>query len=211
MHCRAACSSAASKGPAERQSPPHQAEQIRSTCPACEPPSPGLLRTDRTSRPSAFEQVHQAGALNRYLGQIVFTPCGCQRYSDPVIFHVHAPMHLRKFSPASDVAHAAELLRHALQRAGSCGLGKAGHRPHSITKLGRIDYEVSYSSAGFDHFSSEIVARWNDGERRSRRCTKAFTTGRPPRSGERAPSLHCHADLRTLFGSLQPVCDRTPL
>lgn len=34
----------------------------------------------------------------------------------------------------------------------------------SITKLGRIDYEVSYSSAGFDHFSSEIVARWNDGE-----------------------------------------------
>ena len=34
----------------------------------------------------------------------------------------------------------------------------------SITRLGTIDYEVSYSSAGFDHFSSEIVARWNDGE-----------------------------------------------
>ncbi|KGH25213.1 hypothetical protein P353_25775 [Comamonas testosteroni] len=32
----------------------------------------------------------------------------------------------------------------------------------SITRLGTIDYEVGYSSAGFDHFSSEIVARWND-------------------------------------------------
>jgi hypothetical protein len=54
-------------------------------------------------------------------------------------------------------------LRHALQRAGSCGLGKAGHGPHFHHQLGRIDYEVGYSSAGFDHFSSEIVARWNDG------------------------------------------------
>lgn len=33
----------------------------------------------------------------------------------------------------------------------------------SITRLGTIDYEVGYSSVGFDHFSSEIVARWNDG------------------------------------------------
>lgn len=33
----------------------------------------------------------------------------------------------------------------------------------SITGLGTIDYEVGYSSAGFDHFSSEIVARWKDG------------------------------------------------
>ena len=33
----------------------------------------------------------------------------------------------------------------------------------SITRLGTIDYEVGYSNAGFDHFSSEIVARWNDG------------------------------------------------
>lgn len=81
----------------------------------------------------------------------------------------------------------------------------------SITRLGTIDYEVGYSSVGFDHFSSEIVARWNDGERRSRRCMKAFTTGRPPRSGERVPSVRGHADLRTLFGSLQPVCDCTPL
>ncbi|MGE8443930.1 MAG: hypothetical protein ACN6OS_20275, partial [Comamonas testosteroni] len=32
----------------------------------------------------------------------------------------------------------------------------------AITRLGTIDYEVGYSSAGFDHFSSEIVARWND-------------------------------------------------
>lgn len=32
----------------------------------------------------------------------------------------------------------------------------------SITKLGAIDYEVSYSSVGFDHFSSEIVVKWND-------------------------------------------------
>ena len=74
-------------------------------------------------------------------------------------------MHLRKFSPP---------LQTWLMLLGfcamPCGAQEAaawekqvtGHT--SITKLGRIDYEVSYSSAGFDHFSSEIVARWNDGE-----------------------------------------------
>ncbi|MFN3732142.1 hypothetical protein [Comamonas testosteroni] len=76
-----------------------------------------------------------------------------------------APMHLRKFYPP---------LQTWLMLLGfcamPCGAQEAaawekqvtGHT--SITKLGRIDYEVSYSSAGFDHFSSEIVARWNDGE-----------------------------------------------
>ena len=74
-------------------------------------------------------------------------------------------MHLRKFYPP---------LQTWLMLLGfcamPCGAQEAaawekqvtGHT--SITKLGRIDYEVSYSSAGFDHFSSEIVARWNDGE-----------------------------------------------
>lgn len=74
-------------------------------------------------------------------------------------------MHLRKFYPP---------LKTWLMLLGfcamPCGAQEAaawekqvtGHT--SITKLGRIDYEVSYSSAGFDHFSSEIVARWNDGE-----------------------------------------------
>ena len=74
-------------------------------------------------------------------------------------------MHLRKFYPP---------LQTWLMLLGfcamPCGAQEAaawekqvtGHT--SITKLGRIDYEVSYRSAGFDHFSSEIVARWNDGE-----------------------------------------------
>lgn len=74
-------------------------------------------------------------------------------------------MHLRKFYPP---------LKTWLMLLGfcamPCGAQEAaawekqvtGHT--SVTKLGRIDYEVSYSSAGFDHFSSEIVARWNDGE-----------------------------------------------
>lgn len=74
-------------------------------------------------------------------------------------------MHLRKFYPP---------LQTWLMLLGfcamPCGAQEAaawekqvtGHT--SISKLGRIDYEVSYSSAGFDHFSSEIVARWNDGE-----------------------------------------------
>ncbi|MEG0044371.1 MAG: hypothetical protein RR729_00175 [Comamonas sp.] len=32
----------------------------------------------------------------------------------------------------------------------------------SISKLGTVQYEVGYSSAGFDHFDSEIVLKWND-------------------------------------------------
>ena len=32
----------------------------------------------------------------------------------------------------------------------------------SISKLGTVHYEVGYSSAGFDHFDSEIVVKWND-------------------------------------------------
>ena len=32
----------------------------------------------------------------------------------------------------------------------------------SIAKLGTVHYEVGYSSAGFDHFDSEIVVKWND-------------------------------------------------
>lgn len=32
----------------------------------------------------------------------------------------------------------------------------------TISKLGAVHYEVGYSSAGFDHFDSEIVVKWND-------------------------------------------------
>lgn len=32
----------------------------------------------------------------------------------------------------------------------------------TVAKLGTIHYMVGYSNAGFDHFNSEIVVRWND-------------------------------------------------
>ena len=59
----------------------------------------------------------------------------------------------------------------------------------SITRLGTIDYEVSYSSAGFDHFSSEIVARWNDGEAQEQTLYEGIYDRQPAKVWGNGPHL----------------------
>ena len=34
----------------------------------------------------------------------------------------------------------------------------------SVAKLGRVEYQISYRSAGFDHFNTEILIRWQAGQ-----------------------------------------------